>query len=169
MCSRKIPMNSQPFSLKNLSPLLLFCVALFLVACSNRPTTVPLTAPSGTDVVTPTKVIPSTTPIPTCTSTVLPTSTATSSPSPTPTLIPTETPWPALRGEEAQHRAEELIRNNANCTLPCWWGIVPGKTSWSGRRACCINSIKKSMRELRIGVSHSRRKPLSRCEKRFFQ
>ena len=33
--------------------------------------------------------------------------------------------------EEARHHAEELIRNNANCTLPCWWGIVPGKTSWS--------------------------------------
>jgi len=22
------------------------------------------------------------------------------------------------------------MKNNAGCTLPCWWGVIPGKTTW---------------------------------------
>jgi hypothetical protein len=28
----------------------------------------------------------------------------------------------------------ELLTNNHNCQLPCWWGIVPGQTSWRTAR-----------------------------------
>ncbi len=24
----------------------------------------------------------------------------------------------------------DLMANNAGCILPCWWGIIPGKTTW---------------------------------------
>jgi hypothetical protein len=47
-------------------------------------------------------------------------STATSVPSPVPTL--------SLAEKEAI--ASELYNTNANCKLPCWWGIVPGETEW---------------------------------------
>ncbi len=30
---------------------------------------------------------------------------------------------------EAQKMVQELLENNAGCRLPCWWGIVPGKTT----------------------------------------
>jgi hypothetical protein len=26
--------------------------------------------------------------------------------------------------------AEDLYKTNYGCKLPCWWGIIPGKTSW---------------------------------------
>lgn len=25
----------------------------------------------------------------------------------------------------------DLLQNNADCRLPCWWGITPGQSSWS--------------------------------------
>jgi hypothetical protein len=28
----------------------------------------------------------------------------------------------------------ELLKNNAGCKLPCWWGIKPGLTSWQETR-----------------------------------
>jgi hypothetical protein len=28
----------------------------------------------------------------------------------------------------------ELLRNNASCQLPCWWGITPSETSWETAR-----------------------------------
>jgi hypothetical protein len=43
---------------------------------------------------------------------------------------PTETPMPTLSMDLAGARFEELLRTNGNCQLPCWWGIVPGKTSF---------------------------------------
>lgn len=49
----------------------------------------------------------------------------------TPTAIaPTWTPIPTLSSKDAQRMVLELLENNAGCELPCWWGIVPGKTSW---------------------------------------
>jgi hypothetical protein len=33
-----------------------------------------------------------------------------------------------LTQEEIQFQVEELMRNNSNCTAPCFWGIVPGRT-----------------------------------------
>ena len=53
-----------------------------------------------------------------------------------PTNIPTNTPtstWtplPTLTTEQAQKKINELNLNNNGCQLPCWWGIIPGKTTW---------------------------------------
>ena len=55
----------------------------------------------------------------------------TSSPSSTDTKVPTETPMPPLASLVAQQQAVELLKSNGNCSLPCWWGITPGKTTWS--------------------------------------
>ena len=30
----------------------------------------------------------------------------------------------------------DLLENNGGCKLPCWWGIVPGKTDWSSAKQC---------------------------------
>ena len=35
-----------------------------------------------------------------------------------------------LPTDEAPKMVQELLENNAGCRLPCWWGIVPGKTTW---------------------------------------
>ncbi|MEJ2710390.1 MAG: hypothetical protein P8074_22455 [Anaerolineales bacterium] len=43
---------------------------------------------------------------------------------------PTWTPLATLVPEKALSFTEDLMRENAGCTLPCWWGIIPGKTSW---------------------------------------
>ena len=65
---------------------------------------------------------------PTATMTALP---LTSTPTLTPTLtpLPTSTPLPTLPESDAQAQILELLASNANCELPCWWGIVPGQTS----------------------------------------
>jgi hypothetical protein len=46
----------------------------------------------------------------------------------TPTV--TWTPLPTLSAEGAQARIKELLETNGGCELPCWWGIVPNKTTW---------------------------------------
>jgi len=32
--------------------------------------------------------------------------------------------------QERKQFTKELLQTNAGCELPCWWGIVPGKTRW---------------------------------------
>ncbi len=46
----------------------------------------------------------------------------------TATLIPS--PVPTLSLAEKEIVTSELYKTNGNCELPCWWGIVPGKTEW---------------------------------------
>jgi hypothetical protein len=55
---------------------------------------------------------------------------------PTSTSTPeaTWTPLPTLSSAEAVSRITELLSNNAGCELPCWWGVVPGQTSWNSAR-----------------------------------
>jgi hypothetical protein len=52
-----------------------------------------------------------------------------------PTITPdstlTWTPVPTLAAEEARRYVRELLENNGGCKLPCWWGMVPGKTDWN--------------------------------------
>ena len=47
-----------------------------------------------------------------------------------PTITPTFTPQPTLTTGEQDIHVRELLKTNAGCQLPCWWGISPGKTSW---------------------------------------
>jgi len=68
-----------------------------------------------------------------------PTNVPTNIPTPTSTpLIPTPTtsltPMPTLTVQERESHVRELLQTNAGCELPCWWGIVPGKTKWEDAR-----------------------------------
>jgi len=40
------------------------------------------------------------------------------------------TPQPTLSKEAKQALVLSLLAKNGDCTLPCWWGITPGKTAW---------------------------------------
>jgi hypothetical protein len=33
-------------------------------------------------------------------------------------------------GNDRQSKIKYLVETNGNCSLPCWWGITPGKTTW---------------------------------------
>ncbi|MEA3439302.1 MAG: hypothetical protein U9R58_03380 [Chloroflexota bacterium] len=55
--------------------------------------------------------------------------TKTNIPSPTPIIVSTQTPLPTLPIEEVFTLTLDLLKTNAGCSLPCWWGITPGVTS----------------------------------------
>jgi hypothetical protein len=48
---------------------------------------------------------------------------------PSATFLPTN--MPTLTTGEQDIYVRELLKTNAGCQLPCWWGITPGKTSWN--------------------------------------
>jgi len=48
---------------------------------------------------------------------------------PTITPIPASTLHPALNAESANKLALQLLNDNSNCRLPCWWGIIPTITT----------------------------------------
>lgn len=50
----------------------------------------------------------------------------TATPLPTSTL----TPLPTLLSDEAEELVMRLLKDNAGCQLPCWWGVMPGETYW---------------------------------------
>lgn len=99
--------------MKRLSWLLI----LTLVACGPATVVTPTVTPSSSSTLAP----------PTATSTV------TLMPTNIPTLIPTPTwtPLPTLSVQEKHAKIQELLETNNGCKLPCWWGIIPGKTPWS--------------------------------------
>jgi hypothetical protein len=59
-----------------------------------------------------------------------PTYTSTSTATQTPDVTATRTPLPTLSPDEAEAFVMDLMANNAGCELPCWWGVIPGETSW---------------------------------------
>jgi hypothetical protein len=68
------------------------------------------------------------------TSTIMPTPSQTAQRTMTPTAILTWTPLPVLptlSPDDAETMILNLINNNGNCLLPCWWGITPGVTPWN--------------------------------------
>lgn len=97
-----------------------------VVAASNpvSPTPIPTTqqepSAEATVIVTATTE-PSTTPTPQATSALRPTETATWAPTPLPT-VPPEQREPFIRA---------LLETNGGCELPCWWGAIPGETTWA--------------------------------------
>jgi hypothetical protein len=46
------------------------------------------------------------------------------------TETPSQTPLPTLSQGELSRFLLELYETNGSCEMPCWWGIVPGETSW---------------------------------------
>jgi hypothetical protein len=65
---------------------------------------------------------------PTSSVTPLPSTTLAPSASATSTSIPTAIP--TLPPQEAQSKFLDLLASNSGCRLSCFWGIVPGKTSF---------------------------------------
>jgi len=48
-----------------------------------------------------------------------------------PMLSPTEVPVaPTLTLEEREQVVRNLLLSKDKCSLPCWWGVLPGKTLW---------------------------------------
>lgn len=59
--------------------------------------------------------------------------------SPTGTPIPaTPTDVPTLPAEDAHQRLLALLANNNDCSLPCLWGITPGKSSFLEARSILL-------------------------------
>lgn len=56
-----------------------------------------------------------------------------------PTRINTPPPliesFHTLSPDDAYIQLQDVLKNNANCLLPCWWGISPGKTTWKDARS----------------------------------
>ena len=46
---------------------------------------------------------------------------------------------PTLTTDESKRLVRDLLENNAGCRLPCWWGIIPGKTTWVKAREILEN------------------------------
>lgn len=68
--------------------------------------------------------------------TIISTNTLISIPSPslTPAATITLTPLPTLQNDKALAKFDQLYSYNNGCKLPCWWGIMPGITTWSAAR-----------------------------------
>jgi hypothetical protein len=106
--------------MKTQKNVLLVLVILFVVSCMSQ-------APSPT----PVAMLAEPVPTKTFTPTLMPTQTRTPSPSATATIVePTYTHGPTLTSNERQDAIANLMKGNENCLFPCWWGVVPGKTSW---------------------------------------
>lgn len=88
----------------------------------------PELAPNELVVTRDTLIISSTTALPTATREILTAAPTTTQMLLVETLVPTPIP-PLSRGEK-EAAALELYQTNADCKLPCWWGIVPGETEW---------------------------------------
>ena len=73
------------------------------------------------------------TPAPAISATENPTFTpaSTKSPFPAPTRTPSWTPILTPEGDDAGSKLRYLVETNGGCSLPCYWGIVPGRTTWA--------------------------------------
>jgi hypothetical protein len=74
------------------------------------------------------------TPSPLATQTIISIITSTAGLEPTtipavPIATKTEKPFPTISPTEIESQFYELLQPNPNCQLPCWWGIVPGKSN----------------------------------------
>lgn len=50
---------------------------------------------------------------------------------PTPRPFPTNTPFPTLSLVEGERRIRELLLRSIDCSVPCFAGVIPGKTTLS--------------------------------------
>lgn len=51
------------------------------------------------------------------------------------TSLPLIASFHTLSPDDAYARLQNVLKNNADCRLPCWWGITPGKTTWKEAEA----------------------------------
>mgnify|MGYP000415724930 CR=1 FL=1 len=116
---------------------------VFLVACCSPSVTQLTPSPtpvkvSATITLTPTPTVVTVTPTP-----ALRVSTPTPSPTHTPTKPPTLTPLPTLTQKERDIQILQLLQTNGGCSLPCWWGISPGTTTWDTARQLFVSMGSK--------------------------
>ena len=120
---------------------LMLSIALFLIGCKGSaltPTsTEEIVAYNNTPISTPVPItqiplavtqFPSATPGLTLTPSNTSTPTALPTIQPTATIRPTAIPTP--QGDNPIQQVLWLYETNNGCQLPCWWGIVPGQTTW---------------------------------------
>lgn len=90
---------------------------------------------AGTLDTTPSRTVESVSMTPThlATNRVLSTKTATYLPMPSPSKASWAiwTPIAPVPLPTAKSNIEELLKTNGGCSLPCWWGIYPAKTSFT--------------------------------------
>jgi hypothetical protein len=127
--------------IRNLTRLFLILLAimmLFLEGCRTSPIeqtsiTLPTVEDQSTFASTETEIESNTLqPAPSVVYTPSKTVSVISTPIPTLTLvsIPSLTPLPTLSSLASENYIRTLLEDNGKCTLPCIWGIVPGKTSY---------------------------------------
>jgi hypothetical protein len=121
------------------------------VGCSGRQMEIPdpvyptitlisLQSPASTTYV----ITPNDTPTPTQTRTATSTPTF-SGPTPSSTLASTLTP------DERNEFILDLVKNNGGCSLPCFWGLIPGETEWEEANQMFQPLGKSVMFELYLG------------------
>ncbi len=60
-----------------------------------------------------------------------------------PTRRPSPTPAPTMTADEEQALVLNLLQDNGNCRLPCWWGFTPGETVWATAESFFLSHGKK--------------------------
>ncbi len=121
----------------------IFQIILFLLLSGCMPGGLgsPTDTPGVTLTHTPEVSIGTPVPVSTPTNTVSLTATeAPASPTWTPTTITvtptqTNTPEPTLTENQRKQRLFDLLKNNAGCKLPCWWGFRLGEVPWEEVRS----------------------------------
>lgn len=108
-----------------------WCVITLLILCGCEKPQAPTIAPTNTlyFIKTPTWTITSSpSPVPSFTPTpsITPTPTVTL----TPTITATPKPLPIPGNLSPKDFFLYLVQTNGGCELPCWWGIIPGSTTW---------------------------------------
>ncbi len=118
-------------ALVNITAILLFLVSLSsCIIISRTQEIAPNFADGKTVIVGMTLPASTTTLSDNSTETSIPTRTATLKRTATPLPSPTWTSIPTLQELQAKELINKLLVENANCELPCIWGMVPGTTSW---------------------------------------
>jgi hypothetical protein len=67
-----------------------------------------------------------------------------------------QTPLPTFNSEISSLTVKALMENNGGCRLPCWWGVIPGKTSWHSAEES-LSSITTSIYESAGAAPDTRR------------
>lgn len=135
--------------LKHFARVICGTLLVILVTCCSQPVTQLTPSPtpvrvSATITLTPTPIVATVTPTSTLrVSTPTPPATPTPSPTHTPTNPPTLTPLPTLTQKERDAQILQLLQTNGDCSLPCWWGISPGTTTWDTARQLFVSMGSK--------------------------
>jgi hypothetical protein len=99
-------------------------IVLISLGCSNK-----VSVDTTTTLAIEQTTFPTTTTTSTATSSPTSTITPTSTSTPIPSII-TPTSLPTISPSKIDQAISELVHTNGGCSLPCFWGITPGKTSW---------------------------------------